>query len=124
MSLATRPLHRSVRAILMTAAGIGLAMMISQCRMVGDSVLGPSDGLSGSGSNQALNCISVCARAYADSNKVENQLHVDNVQACGINSGCKAQEDIRHVAAVMRISDGRKACMDACHHQGGGSGGR
>ena len=124
MRISTRPLPRGIRALLMTVAGIGLALVVTQCRMVGDGVLGPASGLSGSDSNQSLNCISFCAREYADSNKVESQLHTSNVHACGSDPVCATLEDIRHTAAVVRISNGRIACMDGCHHQGGGTGGR
>jgi hypothetical protein len=107
----------------MTAAGACLAVFVSQCRLVDDNVLAPT-GLPGSASNQSGNCISTCARAYADSMKVEAALHVSNVRACNGNAACSAVESTRHVTAVHRISNGRKECMDACHHQGGGTGGR
>ena len=107
----------------MTGAGACLAVLVSQCRLVDDKVLSPA-GLPGSANNQSGNCISTCARAYADSNKVESRLHVANVHACNGNAACLATESARHVTAVHRISNGRRACIDACHHQGGGSGGR
>jgi len=124
MSLATRRMHPRWRVFLMVAAGALLTLMLSQCRMIGDNVTGPADGLSASASNRTASCIASCSRAYADSNRVESQLHTDNMQACGSDVVCKAAEDARHDAAVIRIDEGRVACQNACHHQGGGTGGR
>jgi len=108
----------------MMGAGAALTLMLSQCRMIGDNVTGPADGLSASASNRASSCIATCSRAYADSNRVESQLHVSIIQACGSDVACKAAEDARHDAAVIRIDAGKVACQNACHHQGGGTGGR
>lgn len=108
----------------MTGAGACLAILVSQCRMVDDSVLGPADGLSASASSRSGNCISACARAYADSMKVEAALFVENMQACDGMLECMDAEGARHAAAIQRIQTGRKQCMDNCHHQGGGTGGR
>lgn len=124
MSLATRRTHPRWRVLLLTAAGACLTLMLSQCRMVGDKVLGPEDGLSGSASSRSGSCISACARAYADSITAESQIHVVNIQACGGDTNCEWTENTRHILAVARINTGRVACMDACHHQGGGIGGR
>lgn len=124
MSLATRPLHRRLRVLLMTGAGACLAILVSQCRMVEDSVLGPADGLSASASRRSGECISACARAYGDSMKVEAALHVQNTLACEGYLDCMDAEGARHFAAIQRINAGRRRCMDACHHQGGGTGGR
>lgn len=123
MSLVTRPLHRRWRVLLMTGAGACLAVVLSQCQMVEDGVLGPQ-GLSLSANNKSGNCISACARAYADSAKAEGLLFAANVQACDGDRACMDAESARHVAAVQRIDAGRRECMDECHHQGGGVGGR
>jgi len=70
------------------------------------------------------NCISACAHAYADSMHVETDLHVTNVHACAGDGTCLAIEADRFQRAVKRIQDGRRACQNNCHHQGGGEGGR
>ncbi len=123
MSLATQSLRRRWRVLLMTGVGACVAVLVSQCRLVEDNVLGP-DGLSISAQERSGNCISACARAYADSNRVESALHTENVRACAQNAACLAAESARHAAAVQRLIVGRRDCMDGCHHQGGGSGGR
>ena len=99
---------------------IGLAVTLTQCKMV-------TDGLSASpvpGTENAVNCIANCAQVYNDSIRVESDLHVSIVHACAGNSACLAGEGTRHEVAVIRIQLGRKNCQDNCHHQGGGKGGR
>lgn len=126
MSRGTNPLHRRTRIALLVLSGALLALVLNQCRMVGDQVMTPAaSGLSVAQqpANHG-NCISECAKAFADSNKVESALHVANVRACGGDAACVATEDARFEAVKSRLADDRKACFDACHHQGGGAGGR
>jgi hypothetical protein len=56
--------------------------------------------------------------------KVEQDLHKANVDACAGDPTCLANEEARHEAAVAAIQDARKRCIDSCHQQGGGQGGR
>ena len=99
---------------------IGLAVTLTQCKMV-------TDGLSGTGVAQSANassCIAVCAHAYNDSVRFESGLHVSNVHACAGNAACLAGESTRHEVALIRIQLGRHNCQNHCHHQGGGGGGQ
>jgi len=123
MRLAHRfPRLRRGASFLALFALLGLtAVGLSQCRAVQDNLTGVSAGLARSGPG---NCISQCAKAYADSNRVETELHVENVHACGGDPVCEALELARHEAAVQRIVEGRKACMDDCRYQSGGFGGQ
>jgi hypothetical protein len=121
MSHHTRPSHRRTLAVLATGITLTLAMTLTQCRPVGDNVIGVELGAQSSG---ASNCIAVCARAYGDSMRVESDLHVTNVKACAGDGACLAFEATRFQQAVQRIQAGRRACQNACHHQGGGQGGR
>lgn len=114
--------RRSKFALLILAAGA--ALVLTQCRMVGDQVTSPAGGLGLARQENHGNCISECAKAYADSNKVESALHVANVKACGGDAACLATEEARFETAKERIASGRKDCFDGCHHQGGGAGGR
>lgn len=97
------------------------AVGLSQCRAVQDNLTGVSAGLARSGPGS---CISQCAKVYADSNRVESELHVANMQACGGDPVCEALEAARHDEAVQRIVEGRRACMDECRYQSGGFGGQ
>ena len=126
MSRGTNSLHRRSRIALLILGAVLLTLVLNQCRMVGDQVAAPSASglsLSQQPANHG-NCISECAKAFADSNRVEAELHAANVHACGDDAACVATEDARYEAVKARIADDRKACFDACHHQGGGSGGR
>ena len=125
MSRGTNLLRRRSR-IALFVLGAAAALVLNQCRMVGDQVVAPAAGglsLSQQPSTHGT-CISECAKAFADSNKVESALHVANAQACGEDADCLATENARYEAVKTRIADDRRACFDECHHQGGGAGGR
>lgn len=124
MSLATRPLHRRLKVLLMTGVGACLAVLVTQCRLVDDKVLGAGAGLPAAGSSESSTCITACKRAFLDSNKAETQLHVANVRACGEDATCLQEEEARYEAAKKLIKRVRTACIDACHNQGGGTAGR
>jgi hypothetical protein len=116
---------RTLRTLLATTALLvltaGLAATLTQCRMVTDS----QSGDRGATSANVGNCVSECAHQYNDSIRVESDLHVANVHACGADTVCQAAEEARHDAAVDRIQNGRHQCQDQCRHeQGGGKGGR
>jgi hypothetical protein len=102
-------------------AALALAIALTQCRPVADNLAGVNVG---DLSRTPTNCIAACAQAYGDSMQVESALHVTNVQACAGDSSCLEIEATRFQLAVARITAGRQACQDGCHHQGGGSGGR
>jgi hypothetical protein len=97
------------------------AVGLSQCKAVQDNLTGVSASLARSGPGS---CISQCAQAYGDSNRVETELHVENIQACAGDPVCEALEYARFEAAVHRISLGRQECFDECRYQGGGFGGQ
>lgn len=123
MRLAHRfPRLRRGASLLAFFALLGLtAVGLSQCKAVQDNLTGVSASLARSGPG---NCVSACAKAYADSNRVETELHVANVASCGGDPVCEALEEARHEDAVQRIVDGRKACIDDCRYQSGGFGGQ
>ena len=122
MSHDTRPAHRRALAVLTTGITLTLALTLAQCRPVADNVTGVEFGARSS--DNASNCITVCAKAYGDSMRVESDLHVANVKACAGDGTCLAVEETRFEQAVQRIQAGRRACQNGCHHQGGGEGGR
>jgi hypothetical protein len=123
MSLAHRPRRPRLRTLLASGALLALSLVLAQCRPVADSLLGTPKGSLFARGNSA-DCIVACQRTYNDSIRVESNLHVANAMACGDDSVCAALEEARHEAAVERIQAARNACVDACHHQGGGSGGQ
>lgn len=96
-------------------------LSLSQCKMVDERLTGVS---SFTAQQNAGQCISGCAHQYNDSIRVEVALHLANVAACNQSVTCLENEEARHEAAVARIQLGRLNCMQNCHHQGGGVGGR
>jgi hypothetical protein len=124
MNRATQLLSRRARAVLLLAGGVLFTLALSQCRMVEDRVMAPAVELSASNNSRAGACVTTCARTHADAMQAEADLHTAAVQACAGNPDCLLNESNRHTAAVARIIESRRQCMEACHHQGGGSGGR
>jgi hypothetical protein len=122
MRLANRvPRLRRGVSFLVFFALLGLtAVGLSQCKAVQDNLTGVSARLAKGGPG---NCISACAKAYADSNRAESSVHLENVNSCDGDPVCQALEEARHEEAVARISDGRKDCFDNCRYQSGGTGG-
>jgi hypothetical protein len=123
MRLARRfPRLRRGASVLAFVALLGLtAVGLSQCRAVQDNLTGVSADLARSGPG---NCISQCAKQYADLNRAESELHAQNMLACAGDPVCEALEVARHTEAVQGLIEGRKACMDACRYQSGGLGGQ
>lgn len=109
--------HR-MRQYLLLGAIILMAALVTQCRMVTDSVVRPQVDVSGAG-----NCISACNKSANEAMRAESRRHVANVKSCR-SKECKQAEARRHVAAVQQIQDQRQTCKAGCHHQGGGKGGR
>lgn len=125
MSLGTHPPRRRSTIALLIVGGALLTLVLNQCRMVEDRVTAPvTVGPHQQRPDNHGNCISECARAFADSNRVESDLHVANVQACGDDQACVDTENARYEAVKARLANDRKDCFDGCHHQGGGAGGR
>ncbi len=121
----SHPRNQQLRIALLLLGAAVMALLVTQCRMVGDATLAPNGvGLAGSHPENHGNCISECAHAYADSNQVESALHASILKGCGGDASCIANENARYAAVTARIEAGRKACFDDCHHQGGGAGGR
>ena len=117
MALVPRIPHRMKQSLLL--AGVLLtAALVTQCKMVTDSVVRPQVS-----ATKAGNCISECNKVANEAMRKESDLHTSNVKACQTPE-CKEAETIRHEAAVAAIQQQRLACHGACHHQGGGSGGR
>ena len=118
MALFLRPSYRA-RRLLFVVCAVVLVAVTTQCRMVTDNLtrarVGPA---------KASSCVAECARVANEATRVESDLHVANVHACGTNQACLDNEEKRHEAAVAAIQAKRKICQNACHHQGGGSGGR
>lgn len=123
MSLGTSsPSHRSLKIALLVVAAAAMTMLLSQCRMVSDAVVGP--GAAATAQKPTKDCFFDCQDAFKTAQGVEQALHIANVKACNTDSLCLANEEARHEAQMDQIALDRQDCIDACHHQGGGTGGR
>lgn len=120
MNSIPRSKSRGSRLLLLVGV-ILVAAVVSQCRMVTDSVTGPRGG---AGLASGASCIQACADAAKAAMDAEQAIHQTNQKACGNDSACKNAEAARHQAAVAAITEQRRQCQAGCHHQGGGQGGR
>lgn len=123
MSVGTTSSHRSLRIALLVVAAAAMTLLLSQCRMVSDAVVGPGAAVSAQ-ARQPQDCMRACQDAFKTGQDAEQALHKANVKACNSDSTCLANEEARHEAAMTQLSVDRKNCLDGCHHQGGGTGGR
>lgn len=104
-----------ILGVLLTVAALGL----SQCRMVDESMTGVSlDKMKPS------KCIHDCGKVLADSLLVEGKLHAEILRGCNGDEVCQALENARFQPILDRLYAMYRECVNTCHHQGSGGGGR
>jgi len=115
----SRIMARVILALLVCAS----ALVLTHCRMVGDKLTGVEVS-----PERARSCLRNCERTKEAALQNEEDLHRQNMRACGREDdrprdrGCRERERQRHKDAVRAILDAFKQCVSECHHQGGGSG--
>ncbi|HET9326867.1 MAG TPA: hypothetical protein VFQ05_08860 [Candidatus Eisenbacteria bacterium] len=106
------------------AAMLGLvALTLSQCTLVGDSLTGME--LNGVG---PTSCVKQCNDFYAIAYKREQKIHDTNNDICQAlpmpqKAECLDNETARHEAAKAALAAGKTDCQNGCHRQGAGSAG-
>ena len=106
------------------AALLGLvALTLSQCTLVGDSLTGAT--LDGVG---PTSCVKQCNDFYAVAYKQEQRIHDTNNSNCNLlpspfKQTCLDDETARHEAAKAALAAGKTECQNNCHRQGAGSAG-
>ena len=115
-----RTARRRLPYLALVLAAVLLAAGLSQCKLVDERLTGVSNpfGL------QPESCMENCAKAAIAQLRAESDLHTKNVKLCHGDPGCAQAEAQRHVAVIHQINADRDACLNSCHHQGAGSGGR
>ena len=106
------------------AALLGLvALTLSQCTLVGDSLTGVNvDGVG------PTSCVKQCNDFYAIAYKAEQRIHDTNNSNCNnlpspFKQTCLDDETARHEAAKAALASGKIECQNNCHRQGAGSAG-
>jgi hypothetical protein len=106
------------------AAMLGLvALTLSQCTLVGDSLTGVTvDGVG------PTSCVKQCNDLYKIAYSREQKIHDTNNDVCQnlpqeFRAGCLESETARHEAAKAALSAGKIECQNSCHRQGAGSAG-
>ena len=116
-------LRRAV-AFAALAALLGLvALTLSQCTLVGDSLTGVN--LDGVG---ATSCVKQCNDFYAFAYKSEQKKYQTNKESCQLldqpfKDECLASALAAHQAAMAALGDAKVNCQNTCHRQGAGSAG-
>ena len=106
------------------AAMLGLvALTLSQCTLVGDSLTGVTvDGVG------PTSCVKQCNDLFAIAYKREQKIHDTNNDNCNnlpqpFKSECLDAETARHEAAKATLAQAKTDCQNSCHRQGAGSAG-
>lgn len=116
-------IHRILKVIGLAAALGLVAVGLSQCRFVNDTVTG-LDLKSATGLSAKSECVRSCNDAYKDAMKQETERHKTAMKACGKDKDCKHAEDALFKTNKSQIRDAKKLCKGGCYNEGGGTGGR
>jgi hypothetical protein len=116
----------TLRSAATLALAIGVFAMIgaSECAKVESSVTGPeetSEFLPSPGNDP---CVRECWIAAMDAREEEIRRHLDALRECGEDRECIREENQVHEVNLHAIKDEFFECREACHEQGGGSGGQ
>ena len=145
-------LPRQVTRLLMLATAILLTAFITQCRMVTDKIVRPQAEDFRTNSCVKACAKAANEAKEAENELHEDRIQAcggdeddgsDDLRGAGTfgrdkpgdkpdgggrgdnndkRKACIAAEEARHKAALKAIDDQRKACVNGCHHQGGGTG--
>jgi len=91
-------------------------LLLSQCRMVNDRMVGVDVGLL---RTTPAKCADQCQKNADKAVRLEARVHLTYVGACNGDPTCLADEDARHQAALQNIESQRQQCIADCHNQGG-----
>jgi hypothetical protein len=117
-----RPTGRLNRRAALALLGILLttaALSLSQCRMVQENLTGVSLDRT-----KPSKCVEKCSKTLAQKLLVETTQHANRLRDCAGDPVCAALENARHEQALASIYASYRSCLDDCHHQGSGGGGR
>ncbi|HEY2954239.1 MAG TPA: hypothetical protein VGK89_03180 [Candidatus Eisenbacteria bacterium] len=125
MHLASRPsvLRRIATRLALAAVVLASAIVLTQCQLVQDNLMGVKVE-----PEKNRSCLRDCRETLEDAMEAEDQLHDHNQEACeelddhDARRTCRAEERERHRNAAQGIRDAFRACVNDCHHQGGGRG--
>lgn len=96
------------------------AATLSQCKMVDERLTGVASPFK----DQPEKCMQECNKDSDKALREEDKVHTTNVKLCNGDATCLALEQIRHVNRIAEIGSQLQACLNGCHHQGAGEGGR
>lgn len=115
-----RNVRRRSQSLAVLALVVLSALTLSQCKMVDERLTGVANPFK-SGPEK---CIQDCDKESDRELRQESALYMANVAMCHGDATCLALEQIRHENRVAQIAQERETCLNGCHHQGAGIGGR
>ncbi len=120
----SRERARNVRPRWSSLAFLALVVLtaatLSQCKMVDERLTGVASPFK----DQPTKCMQQCNKDSDRALREEDRIHVANVLACAGDATCLALEQIRHENRIAEIGVQLQTCLNGCHHQGAGEGGR
>ena len=119
MQSGSRLQPRHVARVLLLLAVLAATVVLTQCQKTGDSINGVNVGMF----KRKDECLAKCQSDFQKRNQAEDQLHQQNLAACGGNPTCISDENARHEAAQRDSKQQKDACTNGCHQQGGGTSG-
>jgi hypothetical protein len=115
---------KAPRIVAVALCAVAAIVVLAQCQMTADKVTGVATEMARSKQSKGngSNCISKCSDKGEKDLDKEDDKHEKNIDKCDGDPTCIANENARHDAAVAQIQADVRACIDECHHQGGGHG--
>lgn len=117
----SRPSFNHILLVVAVALVTGL---LTQCRLVDDSITGVNLSTSDAVHNGRSRCVRRCNEAYKVLRRAENRRHKDAKRACNRDHACRMAEKQLHYAIVADLKEQRRLCRRSCYNEGAGSGGR
>ncbi len=113
------PIRRRAALVFLGALLTVVALSLSQCKMVNESLTGVSLD-----KNTPDKCIQKCAKTLSQQLVVAATVHQSHLRDCNGDPVCIALENARYDEQLQGIYADYRNCLDDCHHQGSGGGGR
>jgi hypothetical protein len=115
-----RNVRRRWSSLAFLALVVLTAATLSQCKMVDERLTGVASPFK----DQPAKCMQSCQKESDQELRDEAREHTEKVLECNGDATCLALEQIRHENRIAEIGSQLQTCLNGCHHQGAGEGGR
>jgi hypothetical protein len=119
LARSTASFRRRAALVFFGALLTTVALGLSQCRMVNESLTGVSLDR-----QSPDKCIAKCSKSLEQRIEVAGKVHVAHLRDCYGDPVCIALENAHYEEQLQQIYADYRDCLNNCHHQGSGGGGR